>query len=99
MAMPVVPMTSPTAISRLSTCTSVAVIAELVAGGVGAGLLPILMAQRFLALGQVQLVASNSPVENGRLFICYRTGLNDPKVAAVAQSIAQVMRRIDYVDL
>ncbi|MBK1835929.1 LysR family transcriptional regulator [Azospirillum sp. YIM B02556] len=85
--------------SRLSTCTSVAVIAELVAGGVGAGLLPIPMAQRFLALGQVQLVASDPPVENGRLFICYRTGVNDPKVAAVARSIAQVMRRIDYVDL
>ncbi|WP_377811458.1 substrate-binding domain-containing protein [Azospirillum sp. A29] len=85
--------------SRLSTCTSVAVIAELVAGGVGAGLLPIPMAQRFLALDQVELVASDPPVENGRLFICYRTGVNDPKVAAVARSIAQVMRRIDYVDL
>ncbi|WP_376966948.1 hypothetical protein [Azospirillum sp. A26] len=44
-------------------------------------------------------VTSDPLVENGRLFICYRTGVNDPKVAAVARSIAQVMRRIDYVDL
>jgi DNA-binding transcriptional LysR family regulator len=85
--------------SRLSACTSVAVIAELVAGGIGAGLLPVRMATRFVAEGTMHLLAASPAVENGRLFTCYRTGVDDPKVMAVARTISRVLQTIDYVQL
>jgi DNA-binding transcriptional LysR family regulator len=85
--------------ARLSVCTSVAVIAELVAGGIGAGLLPVPMAARYVAEGSMQLLAAQPAVENGALFISYRTGLDDPKVLAVARTISRVMQSIDYLQL
>jgi DNA-binding transcriptional LysR family regulator len=83
--------------SRLSACNSVAVIAELVAGGIGAGLLPVRMASRFVAEGTMTLLASTPPVENGRLFTTYRVGVEEPKIAAVARAISRVLNSIDYV--
>lgn len=83
--------------SRLSACTSVAVIAELVAGGIGAGLLPVRMASRFVAEGSMTLLAAHPPVENGRLFTAYRGGVEDPKVTAVARAIARLLQSIDYL--
>ncbi|WP_131829560.1 LysR substrate-binding domain-containing protein, partial [Teichococcus deserti] len=82
---------------RLSACTSVAVIAELVAGGIGAGLLPMRMATRYVAEGSMTLLAANPPVENGRLFTTYRMGVEEPKVMAVARAISRVLASIDYL--
>ncbi|MBV8651428.1 MAG: LysR family transcriptional regulator [Alphaproteobacteria bacterium] len=83
--------------ARLSLCTSVAVIAELVSGGIGAGLLPIKMAQRYVADGSMVLMSSAPQVENGRLFTTYRSGVEDPKVTAVARTISRVLETIDYL--
>jgi DNA-binding transcriptional LysR family regulator len=85
--------------ARLSICTSVAVIAELVAGGIGAGLLPVPMAARYVAEGTMQVLAAEPLVENGLLFTAYRTGVDDPKVLAVTRTIGRVMQMIDYVQL
>ncbi|WP_419899553.1 LysR family transcriptional regulator [Roseomonas sp. USHLN139] len=82
---------------RLSVCTSVAVIAELVAGGIGAGLLPVRMAARYVAEGSMTLLTANPPVENGRLFTAARMGVEEPKVMAVARAISRVLARIDYL--
>jgi len=84
--------------ARLSVCTSVAVIAELVAGGIGAGLLPIPMAARYVAEGSMHLLSSAPVVENGRLFISYRIGVDDPKVTTVVRSIGRVLQAIDYLE-
>jgi DNA-binding transcriptional LysR family regulator len=84
--------------ARLSLCTSVAVIAELVSGGIGAGLLPVRMAQRYVAEGSMHLVAATPTVENGRLFTSYRTGVEDPKVTAVARTISRVLQAIEYLE-
>lgn len=84
--------------ARLSTCTSVAVIAELVAGGIGAGLLPVPMAARYVAEGTMQVLAAEPRVENGLLATAYRIGVDDPKVLAVTRTIARVMQAIDYVE-
>lgn len=83
--------------SRLSLCTSVAVIAELVAGGIGAGLLPVRMAERHVAEGTMQYLVGNPPVQNGRLFIGARTGVDDPKARAVARTLGRVLQAIDYL--
>jgi DNA-binding transcriptional LysR family regulator len=83
--------------ARLSVCTSVAVIAELVAGGIGAGLLPVPMAARYVAEGSMCLLPSTPMVESGRLFISYRTGLENAQVNAVARTIGRVLQAIDYL--
>ena len=83
--------------TRLNFCSSVAVTAELVAGGIGAGLLPVPMAKRHVAEGTMVLLTSEPPVENGKLFVSYRSGSEDPKARAVAQTIAKVLHAIDYL--
>jgi DNA-binding transcriptional LysR family regulator len=83
--------------ARLSLCTSVAVIAELVAGGIGAGLLPVPMAARYVAEGSMHLLAAAPAVENGRLFVSSRMGGEDPKVTAVVRTISRVLQAIDYL--
>jgi DNA-binding transcriptional LysR family regulator len=83
--------------TRLSVCTSVGVIAELVAGGIGAGLLPERMAARYVTEGSMRMLPAIPTVENGRLFISYRAGVEDPKATAVARSIVRVLHAINYL--
>ncbi|TBW39449.1 LysR family transcriptional regulator [Siculibacillus lacustris] len=83
--------------ARLSLCTSVAVIAELVAGGIGAGLLPVRMVERHVAAGTMQYLVTNPTVLNGRLYVGVRTGVDDPKTRAVARTIGRVLQSIDYL--
>ena len=83
---------------RLSSCTSVAVIAELVAGGIGAGLLPRAMTPRAVSDGRVALLHTAPVVENGRLFIAQPSGLVSPKVAAVARTVARVLDATSYLE-
>lgn len=82
---------------QLRICTSVAVIAELVAGGIGAGLLPVPMVERYVAEGTMQRASASPVVENGRLFIGLRKGVEEPKAAAVIKTIARVLDGLDYL--
>ena len=83
--------------ARMSICTSVAVIPELVAAGIGAGLLPVRMAESHVAAGKMRIVASAPAVENGRLFIGVRAGVEDPRTNAVARVIRRVLDGLDYL--
>jgi DNA-binding transcriptional LysR family regulator len=83
--------------ARMSICTSVAVIPELVAAGIGAGLLPVRMVERHVAVGQMRMAASAPAVENGRLFIGIRAGVDDPRTTAVARTIRRVLDGLDYL--
>ncbi|MGK9236231.1 LysR family transcriptional regulator [Inquilinus limosus] len=83
--------------ARMSICTSVAVIPELVAAGIGAGLLPVRMAEPHVAAGKMRIVASAPAVENGRLFIGIRAGVEDPRTNAVARTIRRVLDGLDYL--
>ncbi len=83
---------------QMSMCTSVAVIAELVVGGIGAGLLPVRMAERYVGEGTMRIVASDPPVENGRLYIGFRKGMEDAKAAAVGRTIVRVLDGLDYME-
>ncbi|MEJ5903026.1 LysR family transcriptional regulator [Ochrobactrum teleogrylli] len=85
--------------SQVSICTSVAVIAELVAGGLGAAILPVRMAERYVKDGGMRMVATHPPVENGRLFIASRTGVEDTKVIAVSRIIRKIIQDLDYVGI
>ncbi|MGI3898937.1 MAG: LysR family transcriptional regulator [Janthinobacterium lividum] len=83
--------------SRVSICSSVAVIAELVAGGIGMGLLPERMADRYVAEGSMRRLSMIPPVEDGRLFVGTRQGYEDERGAAVVRTISQVLDRIGYL--
>jgi DNA-binding transcriptional LysR family regulator len=83
--------------TRLSSCTSVAVIAELVAGGIGAGLLPVAMTTRYVEAGRMRLLTTTPALENGRLFIARHAGIEEPKVTAVTKAIHRVLEGLDYL--
>ncbi|MBO9100993.1 MULTISPECIES: LysR family transcriptional regulator [unclassified Rhizobium] len=81
---------------NVSSCTSVAVIAELVASGLGAAILPTRMAARHLSEETMQLLPSNPGIENGRLFVGFRKGTIDPKGIAVETTTARILDKIGY---
>lgn len=81
--------------TRLITCNSVAIIAELVAAGMGAGLLPVRMADRFLG-GGMALLPTMPEVENGRLYAAHHMGADDAKVTAVIRTTERVLQSIGY---
>lgn len=89
--------TSGIAPERLSTCTSLPVIAELVASGIGASLLPVPVVERYVTAGTMHLLASVPRPENGRLFIARHAGVTDAKLAAVTRTITRVVRTIGYL--
>jgi len=82
---------------RLNSCTSVAVIAELVAGEIGAGLLPLAMTVRHVQAGQMSVIKTSPTVENGRLFIGRRAGFEDLKATAVTRVITRTLHTMDYL--
>lgn len=83
--------------AQMSMCTSVAVIAELVVASLGAGLLPVKMAERFVLEGGMRMVDTDPPVENGRLYIGSRAVSEDARSMAVARTIARVISGLDYL--
>jgi DNA-binding transcriptional LysR family regulator len=83
---------------RLSICTSVPLIGELVAGGIGAGLLPRRMAERYAIGGGVRIIEASPPLENGRLFIGRRVGIADARIDAVAGTLVRLLNSIGYLD-
>jgi DNA-binding transcriptional LysR family regulator len=83
--------------SQLSVCTSVGVIAELVTGGLGAAVLPVRMAERYVDQGRMRMISSIPPIENGRLYIAIRSGIQDAKVTAVSRLIRNVVEDLRYL--
>ncbi len=82
---------------KIRLCTSVAVIAELVASGLGAGILPTSMARRYLASGDMQLLSCLPVIENGRLFVGSLRDASDFKIMAFEKTTLNVLRKIHYL--
>jgi DNA-binding transcriptional LysR family regulator len=83
--------------TQISVCSSVAVIAELIAGGIGMGLLPERMADRYVAEGSVQRLVVVPAVEDGRLFVGIRKGSENVRGTAITRTIAKVLEEITYL--
>jgi DNA-binding transcriptional LysR family regulator len=84
---------------KISICTSVAVIPELVAAGLGAGILPTAMALRYVAEGTIQMLPSSPKIENGRLFLGSRAGVADQKIIAVERTTSRVLKKMRYLEI
>lgn len=82
---------------RIIICNSVAVIGELVAAALGAGILPASMARRYVAAGTVQPLSCTPDIENGRLFIGFRADIVDAKIFAFQRTTERVLQEIGYL--
>jgi len=82
---------------KISICTSVAVMPELIAAGLGAGILPTGMASRHVSEGKIQMLASSPAIENGRLFLGSREGVNDLKIVAIERTLRRVLEDLHYL--
>jgi DNA-binding transcriptional LysR family regulator len=83
--------------ARLDICTSVVLVAHLVASGVAIGLLPLKMIEAEIAMGKIDVLTSSPPVEDGRVYAAFWEGGMSPAVGAVLRSLHVVLSRIDYL--
>lgn len=84
---------------KISICTSVAVIPELVAAGLGASILPTRMALRYVSEGSIQMLSSSPRIDNGRLFLGSRVGVADQKIIAVERTTSRVLEKMRYLEV
>lgn len=85
--------------AKIIICNSVAVIAELVSAGLGAGILPTPMAKRYAAGGTIQFLTCSPEVENGRLFVGFRTDISDSKISAFEKTTQRVLAESGYLSI
>ena len=83
--------------TRIDICTSVTLVAHLVAAGVGIGLLPIKMIEPQVASGALRILDSIPTVEYGRVFATFWEGGRTPAVDAVLRLVRQVLGAMDYL--
>lgn len=83
--------------ARIIICNSVAVIGELVAAGLGAGILPAAMVQRYVSAGAARPLNCTPRIENGRLFIGFRKDIADAKIWAFGKTVQRILRETAYL--
>jgi DNA-binding transcriptional LysR family regulator len=83
--------------ARIDICTSVTLVAHLVAAGVGIGMLPAKMIAPQIASGALQLLDSVPAIEPGRVFAAFWEGAQTPAVDAVMRCVRQVLDEMDYL--
>jgi DNA-binding transcriptional LysR family regulator len=85
--------------SRLDICTSVALVAHLVAAGAAIGLLPSKMIEAQVAAGQIAILSSTPPVADGWLYAVSWEGGQTDAIEAVLQTVRRVLSTIDYLKM
>jgi DNA-binding transcriptional LysR family regulator len=83
--------------ARLDLCTSVTVVAHLVASGVGVGLLPLKMIETQLQQGVLLVLSTQPQVEPGRLFATFWEAGQTSAVHAAIRTLKAVISRMDYL--
>jgi DNA-binding transcriptional LysR family regulator len=83
--------------ARLSICTSVTVIAHLVASGVAIGFLPRKMIEAEIAAGTLQPLQARPPIEKAGLYAAYRSADTDRQVHAVIRAAQGVLEQVDFL--
>lgn len=82
---------------RLDSCSSVAVIAQLVVAGVAVGFLPTKMIEQALNDGAVQALSSTPPVERARVYLIHRLADDTNSVQAILQAARKVLSSINFL--
>lgn len=82
----------------ISTCTSVVVIAELVAAGVGLSLLPLSLIQTQVDACRIRLLRSRPAVPAVRMFFSYHASDSGSNIAAVLRTVRDVVGRMPLLE-
>jgi DNA-binding transcriptional LysR family regulator len=83
--------------ARVDFCTSVTLVAHLVASGVGIGMLPRKMIEPLLSSRGLQILDSTPAIEPGHVFATFWEGGRTPAVDAVLRCVRQVLGEMDYL--
>lgn len=83
--------------TRIDICTSVTLVVQLVAAGVGIGLLPVKMIEAQVKAGALQVLDSAPAVDPGRVFATFWEGGQTPAVDAVMRCVRQVLGDMNYL--
>jgi DNA-binding transcriptional LysR family regulator len=82
---------------RLGLCSSVTVIAHLVASGAAAAFLPRRMIDAEIAAGRIVAVAARPEVERSRVAAVYPAVEHGPATAAVLRAALDVLAAVDFL--
>jgi DNA-binding transcriptional LysR family regulator len=82
----------------ISTCTSVSVIVELVAAGLGLSLLPMSLMQTQVEAGRVRVLRSRPSPPPARMFFCYHASDSGSNVAAILRAVRAVIGKLPVVE-
>ncbi len=82
---------------RLDLCTSVTVIAHLVAAGVAVGFLPRRMIERELEAGTLVALTARPPVDPARIYAVFRVADGNARIDAVVRAARNVLSGIDFL--
>jgi DNA-binding transcriptional LysR family regulator len=82
----------------LCVCSSVIVAAQLVAAGLGIGAFPARMIEAYRAAGNIVAIASDPPLEDGRVYVADRTMADQNRTAAIIRVLEEMTQSIGYFD-
>lgn len=82
---------------RLSLCSSVSLIAHLVASGVAVGVLPLPLVQQEVTTGRIRVLPTRPGIPSDTLCAGYRPGERAATIAAVIRATRQVLRRTQFL--
>jgi DNA-binding transcriptional LysR family regulator len=85
--------------ARVDICSSVALVAHMVASGVAISVLPKKVVEPQVLAGTIEVLDSTPQVDQGKVFAGYRTGGETGAISAVLRSVRQVLATMDYLVL
>jgi len=83
--------------TRIDMCSSVTVSAHLIAAGVAVGVLPHKMVEKQIDDGTLVVLATDPPIDDGRVYAGYREGGENRTVDAIIHSLRGVLASMDYL--
>lgn len=85
--------------ARVDICSSVALVAHMVASGVAISVLPKKVVEPHVVAGTIEVLEATPAVENGKVYAAHRTGGETGAVSAVIRSVRQVVSSMEYLVL
>jgi DNA-binding transcriptional LysR family regulator len=82
---------------RLSLCSSVSLIAHLVASGVAVSVLPLPLIQADIAAGRITALPTRPGIPEETLYAGYRAGERAATIAAVIRATRKVLKRTPFL--
>jgi len=81
---------------KLNVCSSVTTIGQLIAAGIGIGVMPLKVIAPYVEAGTIAPVTTTPSLDAGRVFVSYGAGVPRRAIEAAVRVLDQVLRAIDY---